>query len=108
MMRFSLISLRLTYLPLASVFLLLVSTSGWAQTAEDYCEPSLALKQELKSVDKVNDEDLPYKLSRERQIMMLQDLLKKYPNNFHLERRYQSERLSALFVDTDALVAEYR
>ncbi|HEV8587704.1 MAG TPA: TlpA disulfide reductase family protein [Pyrinomonadaceae bacterium] len=108
MMRFPVISSRLTFLLPASVLVLLFSTSGLAQTAESYCEPSLAVKEQLRKVDKVSEEGLPYKLSHERRIGMFQDLLKKYPHDFYIERRYQSERTSGLFVEEDALVSEYR
>jgi thiol-disulfide isomerase/thioredoxin len=107
-MRYSLIPFHVRLQLVAATCIVLASTSGFAQTAKDYCEPSLAVKEELKNVDKVSDEDLPYKLSRERRIAMLQDLLKKFPHDFQLERRYQNERLSGLFVDKDALSAEYR
>ncbi len=39
---------------------------------------------------------------------MWQDLLKKYPHDFHLQRRYQDERRNGLFYDRDALLTEYR
>ena len=39
---------------------------------------------------------------------MLQELLKKHPGDFHVQRRYQIHRQSGFFVDRDALLAEYR
>jgi len=92
----------------AASLVLLVSASGYAQTPENYCEPSAALKAEFRNVDRLSDEGLPYKLSHERRIVMWQDLLKKYPHDFHLQRRYQDERRNGLFYDRDALLTEYR
>jgi len=66
------------------------------------------VKEELKNVSKLSDADLPYNVRRERQITMLQELLKKYPGDFHVQRRYLDARLSGFSVDKDALVAEYR
>jgi thiol-disulfide isomerase/thioredoxin len=84
------------------------SSLALAQGAVNYCEPSAELKAELKKVTQVNDEDLPYKQRRERQTAMLQALLKKYPNDFHLQRRYQNDRRAGFFVDREALIADYR
>ncbi len=99
---------RLAFPVLAPTFLLLIPGSSFAQTGIGYCEPSHALKEELRNVDKQSDGDLPYKLRHEQQQTMLLDLLKKYPNNFHLQRRYQNERRSGFLVDRDALLADYR
>src|SRR5437764_1081571 len=92
---------------LATAVLFFTPSSGPAQSSVSYCEPSAALKESLKRVEKVSDEDLPFKLRRERQTLMLQELLKKYPNDFHVLRRYQDERRGSVFVDTDALLADY-
>jgi len=99
---------KLVRFTLLVMILLLVSASGYAQTSENYCEPSPALKEELRNADKLGDEGLPYKLSHERRTVMWQDLLKKYPHDFHLQRRYQDERRNGLFYDRDALLTEYR
>ncbi len=92
----------------ACLLLCVSSSLALAQSAVNYCAPSPALKEELKKVAKVNDEDLPYKQRRERQTAMLQELLKKYPNDFHMQKRYQNDRRSGLFVDREALLADYR
>ena len=39
---------------------------------------------------------------------MLRDLLKKYPGDFHLLRRYQDAQRSGLLVDMKPLLADYR
>ncbi|HKQ74856.1 MAG TPA: TlpA disulfide reductase family protein [Blastocatellia bacterium] len=72
------------------------------------CEPSLDVKGELKKIDKVLDEDLLYKPRQERQLAMSQELLKKYPDDYHVRRRHQDLRRSGFDSDTNALIAEYR
>src|SRR5262245_17220286 len=79
-----------------------------AQSKGDYCEPSPQVKEGLKKISQVAEEDLPPKQRRERQSAMLQELLKKHPNDFHVLKRYQSDRQYAFDSDRDALVAEYR
>ncbi len=99
------VALRL--LPLA--FLLLGPSPSLGQaTTKNYCEPSPAIKAELKQVSKVNDEDLPYSARLQRQRSMLQELLSKHPDDFFLQRRYQDYRRAGFFTDTEALVADYR
>jgi thiol-disulfide isomerase/thioredoxin len=93
---------------LAVTCLLCVCGASYAQTRESYCEPSPKVKQALKTIDALSDADLTYKMRRERRSAMFQELLKKYPHDFHLQRRYQSQRQSGYFVDRDALLAEYR
>ena len=92
----------------ATACLLLVPSASLAQSAANYCGPPADLKAEFKKIAKVLDEDLPYKQRRERQTAMLQALLKKYPNDFHLQRRYQNDRRGGFFVDREALLADYR
>jgi thiol-disulfide isomerase/thioredoxin len=104
----SLRRLALRSLLTASLLLGANSYLAHAQSAGNYCEPSADLKAEFKKVTKVNDEDLPYKQRRARQTAMLQALLKKYPDNFHLQKRYQNDRRGSLFVDRAALLADYR
>lgn len=99
---------RFAVLLLPVAIILLTADSGYAQSAGNYCEPPPAVKEDLKQVTRVNDDDLPYKKRRERQILMLQELVKKYPGDLHVQRRYQDARLSGFFVDRDALLAEYR
>ena len=79
-----------------------------AQQATDYCEPPAAVKAELKKVAKVNDENLPYKARRERQLAMLDELLKKYPTNLQVRRRYQDTRQGGFFIEKNTLITEYR
>ena len=96
----------LRFLPV--VFIFIVTNVAVAQDQFDYCEPSSAVKEDLKQVDKISQEDLPYKIRRERQLPLLQELLKKYPTDFHVQRRYVETRMAGFFVDRDALIAEYR
>ena len=93
-------------LPIAC--LLLLPQFAPAQSSPKYCEPSPAVKEDFRKLGAILDEDLPYKARRDRQLTMLQDLLKKYPGDFHVLRRYQSHRQQDFFVDRDALFAEYR
>ena len=101
---------RMVLRSFATACLLLGSSRGLvlAQSATNYCEPSSEIKEELRKVSKVSDEDLPYKLRRERQSAMLRDLLRKYPDDFHVQRRYLNDRRYDLFTDKEALLAEYR
>src|ERR1044071_5882311 len=87
----------LPLLPIA--FMFIVTNVIVAQDKIEYCEPSPAVKADLKQVDTVSNEDLPFKVRRERQIGLLQELLKKYPNDFHVQRRYLETRNGAFFVE---------
>ncbi len=88
--------------------LLLIPGLSLAQSTGNYCESSAEIKAELKKIDNLSEEDLPYKLRLEQQTAMLQALLKKYANDFHLRRLYQNKRRNGFFVDEDALLADYR
>jgi thiol-disulfide isomerase/thioredoxin len=103
----SLIALRRT--GLVACLLSLSSFSVAIAQSKDYsCDPSPAVKAEFKKIDKVADEDLPYKQRRERQLAIAQELLKKHPGDYHIQRRYQDLRRSGFDSDIEALVAEYR
>ena len=88
--------------------MLLVPGFVMAQSAANYCEAPAAVQEQLTKVSALYDEDLPYKLIREQQMAMLEELLKKYPDNLHVKRRYQDIRLSGYFTDKAALLPEYR
>ena len=90
------------------VCLLLLPTFVLAQDSANYCEAPAAIKEEFKKLSAIDDVELPYKVRRERQLVMLQDLLKKYPDDFFVQRRYQITLLTGLFVDRPALNVEYR
>ncbi len=98
------IALRL--LPL--LFVLLIPNLSLAQGAADYCEPAPAIKAELKRVSKINDEELPYYARLQRQKTILQELVSKYPDDFHIRRRYQDSRRAGFLIDVDALIVDYR
>lgn len=89
-------------------FLLCVCSASYAQTRASYCEPSPEVKQALKTIDALSDVDLTFKMRREQRFVMLQELLKKYPHDFHLQRRYQGQRQFGYFIDREALLTEYR
>jgi thiol-disulfide isomerase/thioredoxin len=90
------------------VCLLCLPGFALAQSSENSCEPSAAIKEDFRKLAAIDDEALPYRTRRDRQSAMLQELLKKYPNDFHVQRRNQIHRQSGFFVDRDALLAEYR
>ena len=93
---------------LSVAFIVIVTNVAVAQYKIDYCELSPAVREDLKAVDKISEEDLPYKVRRERQLALFPELLKKYPTDFHVQRRYLETRMAGFFVDRDALIAEYR
>jgi thiol-disulfide isomerase/thioredoxin len=90
------------------LLLTFIPTLAFAQAATDYCEPSPAIKAELKKVSDVYEEELPFAARLQKQKTMLQELMKKYPDDFHVQRRYQDSRRAGFFADVDALVVDYR
>src|SRR5688572_279945 len=98
--------LALQLLPLACM--LLVPAVAPAQTSRDYCEPAPEIKAELKKVSKVYDEDAPWSVRLAKQKTMLHQLAAKYPDDFHVQRRYQDSRGAAFYTDKEPLIAEYR
>src|SRR5215216_5228411 len=93
---------------LSVIFIFIVTNVAAAQDKIDYCEPSPAVKEDLKAIDKLLEEDLPFQVRRQRQLVLLQELVKKHPGDFHVQRRYLDARMSGFSVDRDALIAEYR
>lgn len=81
---FRLLAWRL--IPLAC--LLLFVEFAVAQTA-NYCEPSAAVKEDFRKLAQIEDENPFFRARRERQLTFLQELLKKYPGDFHVQRRYR-------------------
>lgn len=92
----------------AFLWLLLLPTLAAAQSTGNYCEPSAAVKEEIKKVNNVIYDNVRFTIRRERQLAMLQELLKKYPGDFHLQRRYQDARRGGIIVDWKPLLADYR
>lgn len=92
---------------LLASFLLLPSLA-FPQAANDYCEPSPAIKAELKKVASVHEEQIPFSARLKKQKTMLQELVSKHPNDFHLQRRYQDSRRAGFYYDADALIVDYR
>jgi thiol-disulfide isomerase/thioredoxin len=90
------------------VFLFIATNVALAQDQFNYCELSPAVKEDLNQVDKISEEDLPYKIRRDRQLPLLEELLKKYPTDFHVRRRYLDTRMGGFFVDRELVIAEYR
>jgi thiol-disulfide isomerase/thioredoxin len=85
-----------------------VPGTALAQANLKYCEAPAAVKDDLKKVSRLNDEDMPFKVRREQQIAMLRELVNKYPGDFFVQRRYQDARQSGFFVDKSVLRDEYR
>jgi hypothetical protein len=79
-----------------------------AQGSSSYCEPSPAIKDGLKTASIVIEEDLSYKEQGARRLTILQELLKKYPRDVHILKRYQDSRRYAFNVDREALRTDYR
>lgn len=79
-----------------------------AQEKVNYCEPSPAVKLELKKISDVSSDELLYPQRRKRQAAMLEELVKKFPGDFHLLKRQFDNRREADDRDWDALLAEYR
>ena len=88
--------------------MLLVPGVVLAQNTAPYCEALPAVQEELMKVTALYDEDIPFQMIRERQIAMLAELRKKYPDNFHVRRSYQDVRLMGFVANRKALIDEYR
>jgi thiol-disulfide isomerase/thioredoxin len=88
--------------------LLFAAAVSLAQSPANSCAPVAEVKEGLRQMSKLNEQDVPYKQRREQQAAMLQALLKKFPHDFHLQKRYQNDRRYGFFTDKDALLAEYR
>src|SRR5258706_11096354 len=96
-----------------AISLLLASLScvlAQAQSKVNYCEPPADVKEEIKKTlaPVTSDEDLLYKQRQERVTAILQELLKKHPDDFSLRRRVLNDRRYASNADMDALTAEYQ
>lgn len=87
---------------------LLFGVTLYAQNVPNVCAPAGEVKEGLRQTSKLNDEGLPFKQRREQQSAMLEALLKKFPNDFHLQKRLQGERRSGPSADPNAVLAEYR
>ena len=79
-----------------------------AQTKENTCEPSSALKDDLKKVPKYDEEESSYKQYQERRLAAMAELAKKYPDDFHMQKRYMDARRYDEKSDREALRNEIR
>src|ERR1043165_821441 len=79
----SLRRVALRFLPLAFIFML----PNVVTSQSNYCEPSTTVKEDLKEIDKLYDEDLPFNVRRDRQLALFQDALKKHPTDLHVRLR---------------------
>ncbi len=96
----------LRFLPFAC--LLLTPVIGFAQSGQNYCEPSDAMREDFQRLGKTDEQNLPFEVRRQQRNTLFQEFLARYPGNFHVERRYLENRLAGYFADTAALRAEYR
>ncbi len=80
-----------------------------AQSNVNYCEPPAEVKDAVKKTltPITSNEDLLYKQRQERITATLQELQKKYPDDFSIRRRMFNERRYAMNADKEALIAEY-
>ena len=90
------------------LLLMFIPSLALAQAAGDYCEPSPTIKAELKKVSNVHEEELPFSARMQKHRTMLQGLVKKYPDDFNVRRRYQDSRRSGFYYDADGLIVDYR
>jgi thiol-disulfide isomerase/thioredoxin len=79
-----------------------------SQPAKDYCDPSPAIKAELKKITDTYEEGLPFTARLEKQQKMAHELLRKYPDDFFVQRRYQDARRAGFWADVDSLLVDYR
>ena len=100
----SLRRVALRFLPLAFIFML----PNVVMSQSNYCEPSTTVKEDLKEIDKLYDEDLPFNVRRDRQLALFQDALKKHPTDLHVRLRYLDTRMGGISVDKAPLIVEYR
>jgi len=86
-----------------------VSTQTQAQTQPqaNYCDPSKEVKQQLQRLPDEWDGSMPYQQAKERKVAQLRELLKKYPKDIFVHRRYQQAQ-EAVTRETESLVEEYR
>lgn len=87
---------------------LVPAATVFSQTKENYCEPLAALKDELKKLPKFNEDESNYKQYQERRMAALGDLAKKYPDDFHVRKRWAMMRVNDEKADRAAIIAEYR
>jgi thiol-disulfide isomerase/thioredoxin/tetratricopeptide (TPR) repeat protein len=88
--------------------LLLTPGLGLAQSAQDYCEPTAAMREDFQKLVQIDEQNLPFEVRRQQRNTLLQEFLTKYPGSFHVQRRYLDTRLAGYFADRAALRAEYR
>src|SRR5690349_20572589 len=81
-----------------------------AQSGGNYCEPPAAVREEIRKTltPVASDDEMLYKQRQERLTAILQELSKKYPDDFTVRRRVLNNRRSVSGADQDALIAEYR
>src|SRR6266852_7932148 len=78
-----------------------------AQDAVNYCEPSAAVKDELKKLPQWNEDEMSYKLYQKRRLAALEKLAQKYPGDFHVRNRYYEARQNDM-IDHEAFTNEFR
>ncbi len=90
-------------------WLLMVNYAGVrAQSAGNYCEPAPAIKEALKKVSEIDEGQLSPVQARARKLEMLRALLREYPDDLFIHRRYQNTFRYMDREDPEVLIAEYR
>jgi thiol-disulfide isomerase/thioredoxin len=90
-------------------WLLIVDHAGArAQSAGNSCEPTPAVKEALKKVSEIDERQLPLVQARARKLEVLRALLKEYPDDLFVHRRYQDTFRYMDLDDPEVLIAQYR
>lgn len=89
-------------------FMLLFTAGAIAQSDAGYCEPSAEIKEALRKLPKMNEDEMNYNQYRQRRLSALAELTKKYPDDFHIQKQYAQARRDAEDVNRDALTSELR
>ena len=84
-----------------------VSTQAQIQTQANYCDPSKEVKQQLQRLPDEWDGSMPYHQAKVQKVVQLRELLKKYPKDIFVHRRYQQAQ-EAVTRETESLIEEYR
>jgi len=102
-------AITLPRISLAGLFFCLsfVSTQAQSQPQANYCDPSKDVRQQLWKLPDEWVSSMPYQQAKEQKVVQLRELLKKYPKDIFVHRRYQQAQ-EAVTRESESLVDEYR
>ena len=103
-------AIRRNMLPIflsCAVLAVVLESVAPAQSKSNYCEPEPEIKKAISEINVDPDGSLPYRKGNEKEFLVLRELLKKYPENFFVRRRYQDVQMR-LTEDREELIKEYR